>query len=116
MREKEVSLKWALLFLAVVLEVIGTTSMKLSNGFSRLLPSLYMFGFYAASLVVLNMAMKRLPIGIAYAVWSALGTILISSIGALYFKESITPLQIVFLSLIVVGVAGLHFSSPGSSL
>jgi small multidrug resistance pump len=103
-------MKWLLLLLAIVLEVCGTTSMKLSNGFSRLTPSLFMFGFYGASLVVLNIALKQIPVGVAYAIWSALGMVLISFIAVVYFKESLSPMQITSLALIIVGVTGLNLS------
>lgn len=104
-------MKWLLLFLAILLEVCGTTSMKLSNGFAKPLPSLSMFLFYAASLVVLDMALKQIPVGVAYAIWSAVGMILISTIGAVYFKEMLSPWQITSIFLILVGVVGLNLGS-----
>jgi small multidrug resistance pump len=103
-------MKWLLLLLAIVLEVCGTTLMKLSNGFSRFTPSLLMFGFYGASLVVLNIALKQIPVGVAYAIWSALGMVLISFIGVIYFKEPLSPAQIASIVLIIVGVTGLNLS------
>lgn len=103
-------MKWLLLLLAIGLEVCGTTSMKLSNGFARLTPSVLMFIFYAASLVVLTLALKQIPVGVAYAIWSALGMILISSIGVMYFKEPLSLLQLGSIALIIMGVTGLNLS------
>ncbi len=103
-------MKWLLLLLAIILEVCGTTSMKLSHGFSRLTPSLFIFGFYGASLVVLNIALKQIPVGVAYAIWSALGIVTISFIGVLYFKEPLPPVKVTSIALIIMGVAGLNLS------
>ncbi|QSO46506.1 DMT family transporter [Alicyclobacillus mengziensis] len=104
-------MKWLMLLLAIVLEACGTTSMKLSNGFANFVPSVLMFVLYGASLVVLDVALKQIPVGIAYAIWSGLGIVIISSIDAFYFKESLSLQQILFILLILVGVAGLNLSS-----
>jgi small multidrug resistance pump len=100
-----------MLLLAIALESCGTTAMKLSNGFANLIPSVVMFVLYAASLIVLNITLKRIPVGIAYAIWSGLGIIIISSIDVFYFKESLSLQQVMFILLILVGVAGLNLSS-----
>ena len=102
---------WISLFLAIILEVAGTTSMKLSEGFSKTIPSIAMFIFYILSLIALTFALKKFDVSIAYAIWAGLGTALITIIGIIYFKESLTLIKIGSIVLIIVGVVGLHLSS-----
>ncbi len=101
---------WIYLLLAIVAEVCGTTSMKLSEGFTRPLPSVLLFVFYALSFTLVTMALKVLPVGMTYAVWSAIGTALITLIGVLWFDEGMSILKAVSLLLIILGVAGLQYS------
>ncbi|MEL0019789.1 MAG: multidrug efflux SMR transporter [Rickettsiales bacterium] len=96
---------------AIGLEVAGTISMKLSDGFSKLVPSILIFVFYAASFAALTFTLKKIEISVAYAVWSGVGTALIATIGILYFKEAATTLKFVSLFLIVAGVVGLKIGS-----
>ena len=104
---------WLLLIGAIVLEVAGTTSMKLSEGFARFWPSLFIFVFYGLSFTALTLALKRLDVSVAYAIWSGLGTALIAVVGVLWFKESVTPLKLASIALILIGVVGLNLG--GSS-
>lgn len=99
---------WVLLATAIVLEVAGTTSMKLSNGLSRLIPSVLVFVFYAASFVAFSIALKRIEVSVAYAIWAGIGTAAIAIIGILYFSESATALKLLSIALIVAGVIGLN--------
>ncbi len=101
---------WVYLGLAIVFEVAGTTCLKLSHGFTQLVPSLVIFPAYGISLACLTLAVKTLPISVAYAVWAAVGTALIAAIGILWFREPATTTKLVFIGLIVVGVIGLHLS------
>lgn len=101
---------WFFLAGAIALEVAGTTSMKLSEGFTRLVPSVLLFVFYAASFVALTFALKKIEVSVAYAVWSGAGTALIAAIGILYFRESVTALKVASLLLIIAGVIGLNLS------
>uniref|UniRef100_A0A098EF16 Cation/cationic drug transporter n=1 Tax=groundwater metagenome TaxID=717931 RepID=A0A098EF16_9ZZZZ len=84
--------------------------MKFSEGFTKILPSVMMFVFYAGSFVALTYAVKTIDIGLAYAVWAAVGITLIAIIGILYFKEPVTALKIVSIGLIIIGVVGLYLS------
>ncbi len=93
---------------AIVLEVGGTTCMKLSEGFSKLWPSVMVFVLYGLSLGLLTLALKRIDVSVAYAVWSGMGTALIALIGVVWFKEPVTALRIVCLGLIIMGVIGLN--------
>ena len=103
-------MSWFYLVLAIVFEVSGTTAMKLSQGFTKMLPSVLMFLLYGLSLSALTLALKRIDVSMAYAVWSGLGTALIATVGVLWLKEPLTALKIVSLMLIIIGVIGLHFS------
>ena len=101
---------WIWLIGAVLLEVAGTTSMKVSAGFTRFWPSVFIFVFYALSFIGLTLALKTMEVTVAYAVWSALGTAVIAVIGVLYFREAVTAVRVASLVLIVVGVVGLNLS------
>ena len=101
------TMAWFYLILAIFTEVAGTTSMKLSVGFTHLQPSIFIFLFYGLSLIFLTLSLKRLEIGFAYAIWSGVGTLLIFLIGVGFFNESITWIKTVSLGLIILGVIGL---------
>jgi small multidrug resistance pump len=96
------------LMFAIILEVAGTTSMKLSNGFTQLMPSIFIFVFYFFSFGFLTLSLKRLEVSTAYAVWSGLGTLLIAFIGMIFFKEPMTMIKAFSLALIILGVVGLR--------
>ncbi len=106
-----ISQAWMLLSVAIVLEVAGTTCMKLSQGFTRPIPSVAMFGFYGLAFACNTFATKTLDLSITYAVWSGVGTVATACIGIFYFKEAATALKLVSISLIVMGVFGLHAAS-----
>ena len=96
------------LLLAILAEATGTTCVKLSEGFTRLLPSALILVFYGMSLGFLGLALKKMDLSLAYAVWSGLGIAFIASVGVLWFREPLTAVKVVSLGLIVVGVAGLN--------
>jgi small multidrug resistance pump len=102
---------WLYLVAAILLEICGTTSMKLSRGFSVPGPTLAIFGFYTASIVCLTLAVHRIEIGVAYAIWSALGTAIVAAIGIAWFGESATAWKLASLALVVLGVVGLQLSA-----
>jgi small multidrug resistance pump len=101
-------LYWLCLAGAIVLEIAGTTSMKLSQGFTRTLPSVLIFVFYALSFALMTVAVKRIDMSVSYAIWSGVGTSLIALIGVLWFRESLTAVQIGSIVLIISGVIGLR--------
>jgi len=101
---------WFYLIGAIVLEVFGTTSMKLSEGFTRPLPSVLIVLFYGGAFVGLTLCLKRMDVSVAYAIWSGVGTALIAVIGFLWFREAVTPLKVASLVMIVLGVIGLNLS------
>lgn len=99
---------WGLLTVAIVFEIAGTTSMKLSQGFTHLAPSILMFAFYACAFACNAFVTKTLDLSITYAVWSGAGTVATAAIGIFYFREPATALKLVFITFIVIGVFGLH--------
>jgi small multidrug resistance pump len=101
-------MSWLYLILAILLEVCGTTSMKLSQGFTKLVPSILIFVFYCLSFTSITLALKKIDVSVAYAVWSGLGTALIAVLGILWFKEPFSLLKMVSIGLIIAGVIGLN--------
>jgi small multidrug resistance pump len=99
------------LILAIVFEVSGTTSMKFSQGFTKLIPSVLIFVCYAISFFFLTLTLKKLELSITYAVWAGLGTALIAGIGIIWFKEPVTLTKLVSITLIILGVIGLNLSA-----
>ena len=102
---------WAVLSGAILLEVAGTTCMRLSEGFTRLTPSILIFVFYAMSFALNTPVIRVLGLSVIYGVWSGVGTVLTALIGVYYFKEPATAIKLVSIGLIVIGVLGLHSAS-----
>ncbi len=102
---------WFYLALAIACEIAGTTCMKLSESFTRLVPSVLVFILYGGTLAAMTMAMKYLEIGLVYAVWSGVGTAIIAMIGIVVFNESLSAPKIACIALIIAGVVGLNLAS-----
>lgn len=102
----------AYLFLgvAIVIEVLGSTLLKLSNGFSRVGPSVGVVLSYGLAFYTLSLALKELPLGLAYATWSGVGTILTVLAGMYLFKEKINKQAVAGIALLVIGIALLNLS------
>lgn len=98
---------------AIALEICGTTSLKLSEGFTRIGPAGAVVVCYAASFGLLSLALRGIDLSIAYALWSGVGTAIVAAIGILWFGESAGALKLLSLALIISGVAGLHLSERG---
>jgi small multidrug resistance pump len=103
-------MSWAYLFAAIVFEVAGTMSMKLSEGFTKLVPSVLIFVFYAVAFTLVTLAIRKIEISVAYTVWSGVGVALIALIGIFYFGEQITALKIASILLVITGVIGLRIN------
>lgn len=103
-------MSWLLLIGAILLEVTGTTCMKLSQGFTRLVPVILMFIFYLLSIALLAIVLKKIEVGIAYAVWSGVGTALIATIGIVFFREQVTFMKMVGILLIITGSIMLNLT------
>ena len=102
---------WFYLLLAISLEVAGTVSMKLSEGFSHVGPTVGMVVFYLLSFAMLTLAIKQIDLSVAYAIWSGVGTALVVAVGFAWFKEPVIALKLVSITLIIAGVAGLQLSA-----
>ena len=102
---------WTLLFLAGLFEVAWAVGLKYTDGFTKLVPTALTVAAMVASIVLLGLAVKHLPVGTAYAVWTGIGTIGTVILGIVLLGDSAAPLRIVCLALIVVGIAGLKLSA-----
>ena len=102
---------WWLLAAAIVFEICGTVSMRLSDGFTRVTPSILIFVFYAVSFALNTFVIRTLGLSVVYAVWSGVGTVATAAIGFWYFKEPATALKLASIGLIVIGVFGVHAAS-----
>lgn len=96
---------------AIVAEVIGTSALKASEGFTRLGPSLITILGYAAAFYFLSLTLKTIPVGIAYAIWSGVGIVLISLIGYALFRQTLDLPAIIGMALIIAGVAVINLFS-----
>lgn len=104
------------LSVAILAEVIATSALKASNGFSVLWPSITTFVGYAIAIFFLSMAMKTIPMGIAYAIWSGAGIILISTVGLLVFKQHLDIPALIGLSFMIVGIIFINVFSKSVEL
>lgn len=100
-------MQWIYLLLASGFEITWATAMKMSDGFSRLVPAIITVAGYIASAVFLSAAMKKIPLGTAYAMWTGIGIIGTSVLGVLLFHEALNVPQVICIVLIAVGIAGL---------
>ena len=103
-------MSWVILFFAIVFEVAGTLTLKFTEGMTRLWPTVLMFAFYLVSLFGLSVAVSKIPVGTAYAVWSGVGTLMVAVLGIIWLKEEVTVLRSVSMLLVVIGVAGLYLT------
>jgi len=101
---------WLLLVGAVTMEVIGTTALKLSDGFSRLVPTVVTVCGYLMAFIALGFVLKRMEVGVAYAIWAGLGTALVALVGVFFFGETMNWIKAVSLVLIVIGLVGLNLA------
>ena len=104
------SVSWIYLMLAVVLEAAGTIYMKISEGFTKVVPSVLMLIFYGISFIFLNLAIKKLDVSVAYSIFSELGIALVTIGGILFFKDPLTVFRITAISLIMIGVVILNLT------
>lgn len=102
---------WIYLIIAGIGEILWVVSLKFSQGFTKFLPSVLTLVFIIFSLVFLSYAIKEIPIGTAYACWTAIGAIGAVIIGVLFFNESISVLRVLFLFFVIVGIVGLKLTS-----
>lgn len=106
---------WILLTVAGLLEVGWAVAMKLSRGWTRPGPSALAIVLMIASFVLLARAMRDLPAGTSYAVWTGIGTVGVAIVGMTALREPVTPARIVCIALIVAGIIGLKLATPGEA-
>jgi quaternary ammonium compound-resistance protein SugE len=103
---------WSVLVLAGLLEIGWAVGLKYTAGFTRLWPSVGTIAALIASMGLLGVALRTLPMGTAYAVWTGIGTVGTAVLGILLFREPATALRLVCIGLIVAGIVGLKVASP----
>lgn len=99
------------LIIAIPFGVLGTISMKLSHGLKKWKPSLCLGIFYVISFAALTLAIRGMDVSMVYAIWSGIGTILITIIGTFLFNESMSVTKIISITCIVIGVMGIHLAN-----
>jgi small multidrug resistance pump len=104
-------MNWIYLTIAIWAEVIATSALKASEGFTRPAPSTVVVMGYATAFYFLSLTLRSIPVGVAYAVWSGMGIVLISIIGALFFKQNLDTPAILGMALIVAGVVVIQVFS-----
>ncbi len=107
-------MNWLYLAIAIVLEVVATSALKASDGFTRLWPSLLVVVGYGAAFYALSITLHTMPVGVVYAVWSGAGVVLITLVGWLWFKQALDLPAFVGIALILAGVIVLNFFSKSA--
>ncbi|OUT69831.1 MAG: ligand-binding protein SH3 [Synechococcus sp. TMED19] len=101
---------WILLLMAIAAEVLGTSLLKLSAGFSRPLPSLLVVAAYSTSMLLLSRVVQTIPLGITYALWSGVGIVAIVLVGLLAYRQVPSPGQLMGMALITAGVITVNLN------
>ncbi|MCV9933986.1 multidrug efflux SMR transporter [Flavobacterium sp. LS1R47] len=101
--------------IAIIFEIIATSALKKSEQFTQLLPSIITFIGYAGAFYFLSFAIRTIPVGVAYAIWSGVGIVLITIIGAVFFKQIPDLPAIIGLALIIIGVIVINVFSKTAS-
>lgn len=108
-------MQWLYLAIAIVAEVIATSALKASDGFTRTMPSLVVAAGYVVAFYFLSLTLRSMPVGIAYAVWSGVGVVLIALIAWLRFGQALDLAAMIGMGLIVAGVVVLNLFSKVSA-
>ncbi|WP_397579794.1 DMT family transporter [Sphingorhabdus sp.] len=106
---------WIYLAIAIAFEIAGTSLLKASDGFARIGLGIGSMACYWVCFAFLAVAMKSIPVGVAYAIWAGVGILAITIIGWLVFKQSLQPIQIGFILLILVGATGLNLTTKADA-
>ncbi len=106
---------WFFLLIAIVAEVIATSALKSSEGFTRLLPSMIVAVGYAVAFYCLSLTLRSIPVGIAYAVWSGVGIVLVSIFSWLYYGQKLDAPAIIGITFIITGVVIMNVLSKSSA-
>jgi small multidrug resistance pump len=106
---------YLLLFVAIVAEVVATSALKASENFTRLVPSAMVVAGYAIAFTCLSMTLKTLPLGVAYAIWSGVGTALVAMVGLLVYRQQLDLPAVAGIALIIAGTIVLNLFSKVSA-
>lgn len=104
-------MSWIVLFIAGLLEIVWAIGLKYTHGFTRLTPSVITIVAMVVSIAMLSWAMKTLPVGTAYAIWTGIGAVGAAITGIILLGESASPMRLASLTLIVAGIIGLKLST-----
>lgn len=104
---------WFILLIAGLFEIGWAVGLKYTEGFSRLVPSVLTVGAMIISLALLGLALRTLPVGTGYAVWTGVGAVGTAILGIVLLGESMEPMRLASIGLIVAGIVGLKLASPG---
>ena len=107
-------MKWVYLVLAIVGELVGTSALKGAEGFTRLWPSLISIAGYVVAFYFLSLSLKDIPVGIAYALWSAIGIVLVSIIGYFMYGQKLDTPAMIGIGLIISGVVVINLFSAST--
>ena len=99
------------LLLAIISEVVGTSALKASDGFKNWVPNVIVIVGYGLAFYFLSLVLKSIPVGVAYAIWSGLGIVLISLVGYIYFKQRLDFPAVIGMALIISGVIVINIFS-----
>lgn len=103
--------KWLLLMVAIVAEVIATSSLKASEGFRKFWPSVLVIACYVLSFYFLSLTLRDIPVGVVYAIWSGVGVVLVALIGWIVYRQHLDLPAIIGMLLIVAGVVVMNLFS-----
>jgi small multidrug resistance pump len=107
-------MKWVFLLIAIVAEVVGTSALKASQGFTVLLPSAIVVLGYVVAFYFLSLTLDRIPVGIAYALWSGIGMVIIAAVDWLWFGQTLDEAALIGLGLIIAGVGVINLLSSAA--
>ena len=105
-------MQWLYLSIAILAEVIATSSLKAAEGFTRLIPSLIVVFGYGTAFYFLSLSLRTMQVGTAYAIWSGVGTVIISIVAWLFYNQKLDAPSILGMALIISGVIIIKFLSP----
>ncbi|MFM2132834.1 MAG: hypothetical protein RL156_115 [Bacteroidota bacterium] len=107
---------WLTLAIAIIAEVVGTSALRASEGFTKVVPSILVVIGYSVAFYFLSLTLKSIPVGIAYAIWSGVGTVLITIVGVVVFNQRLDVPAVIGLSLILLGVVIINTLSSSVSV
>lgn len=109
--DRQPAMSYLYLAIAIVAEVVGTSALKSAHGFTRLVPSLVVLAGYGVAFYCLSLALTTIPVGVAYAIWSGVGVVLITLIGWVVFRQSLDAPALLGIALILAGVVVIQLLS-----